>query len=133
MKLFERTKMMYVDIPRDKMETIVKELGPAFHIGVIPKGTYTGHTKDALAPALSASLVVAENLSTETVYVIVKALFDHYNDFKLSHKTARYWTVKNALEKFHIPFHDGAIKYFKEKGAWTAQTEKKQQELLSAR
>ena len=133
MKLFERTDMMYVDIPRDKMKAIVKEVGPAFHIGVIPKGTYKGHNKDALAPSLSASLVAAENLSTATAYEIIKAFFDHYDDFKLSHKAARFWTVENSLEKFHIPFHDGAIKYFKEKGVWTGEAEKKQQELLSAR
>ena len=133
MKLFERTNMMYVDIPRDKMKVIVKKLGPAFHIGVIPKGTYKGHSKDALAPSLSASLVAAEYLSTETAYEIIKAFFDHYNDFKLSHKAARFWTVDNTLAKFHIPFHDGAIKYFKEKGVWTAEFEKKQQELLSVR
>jgi TRAP transporter TAXI family solute receptor len=133
MKLFERTDMMYVEIPRDKMEVIVKELGPAFHIGVIPKGTYKGHNKDALAPSLSASLVASKDLSTKTVYEIVKAFFDNYSDFKLSHKAARFWTVDNTLKKFHIPFHDGAIKYFKQKGVWTAGAEKKQQELLSAR
>jgi TRAP transporter TAXI family solute receptor len=126
-----KTDMMYVDIPEDKMKAIVKELGPAFHIETVPKGTYKGHDKDALAPSLSASLVAAESLSSEAVYEILKALFDHYEDFKLSHKAAKRWTLKNTLAKFHIPFHPGAVKYFKDKGLWTSEHEKKQQALLS--
>jgi TRAP transporter TAXI family solute receptor len=131
LKLFEKTDMMYVDIPEDKMKAIVKELGPAFHIETVPKGTYKGHDKDAIAPSLSASLVAAESLSPEAVYEVLNALFDHYEDFKLSHKAAKHWTLKNTLAKFHIPFHSGAVKYFKEKGLWTSEHEKKQQELLS--
>lgn len=133
MKLFERTDMIYVDIPEDKMKAIVEDLGPAFHIEVVPKGTYKGHDKDAIAPSLSASLVGAESLSTETVYEITKAFFGHFDDFKLAHKAARFWTIENSLEKFHIPFHPGAIKYFKEKGVWSSEQEKRQKELISGR
>ena len=66
-------------------------------------------------------------------YQIIKALFDHYEDFKMSHRAARYWTVKNSIAKFHIPFHPGAIKYFQEIGVWTSEHAEKQKKLLSAR
>jgi len=130
MKLFERIDARFVDIPADKLEAILDELGPAFHSGVIRAGTYRGQDKGFLAPSLSASLVVAEDFSEEGVYQIVKALFEHYDDLKLVHKAARHWTVKNSLKKFHIPFHPGAVKYFKEIGAWTSKHEKRQQELI---
>jgi TRAP transporter TAXI family solute receptor len=133
MKLFERADMRYMDIPENKMKEILDELGPAFHLERIPKGTYKGHDKDAYAPALSASLVAADNLSGEAVYDIMKAVYGHFDDFKLSHKAARYWTIENSLAKFAIPFHPGAIKYFKEIKAWKPEHEKKQQALMSGK
>jgi TRAP transporter TAXI family solute receptor len=97
---------------------------------VIPGGTYRGQAKDALFPSLSASLVIAQGFSEEGAYQIVKALFDHYDDLKLVHKAARHWTSAGSLKNFHVPFHDGAIRYFKEAGAWTSDHEKRQQELM---
>ena len=130
MKLFQKTDMRYVDIPEEKLDEILKQLGSGFHRGVIPKGTYKGHVKDAIAPSLSASLVAGEGLPEEAVYDIMKALYGNFEDFKLAHKAARHWTVKNSLAKFHIPFHPGAIRYFKEIKAWKPEHEKKQQDLL---
>lgn len=132
MKLFEKIDARYVYISNDKLESILKELGPSFHREVIPAGTYNGQHKSALAPALSATLVVKDDFSEDAVYKITRALFES-DDFKLVHKAARYWTVQNSLKKFNIPFHAGAIKYFKEIGVWTSEYEKRQQELMSVR
>jgi len=130
MKLFDRIDARFVDIPADKMKSILAKLGPAFHQGVIPAGTYRGQKKDALAPALRASLVIAKDLPDEAAYRIVKALFDHYDDLKLVHKAARHWTVANSVKDFHIPFHPGAIRYYKEIGAWTSAQQKRQEQLM---
>ena len=133
MKLFERIGARFVDIPAEKLEAILDELGPDFHSEVVRAGTYRGQDKDALAPSLNASLVVAEDFSEEGVYQITKALFGHYGDLKLVHKAARHWTVENSLKNFHIPFHPGAVKYFKELGAWTSRHDKRQQDYIRRR
>jgi len=133
MKLCDRIKARFVDIPADKLEAILDELGPAFHREVIRAGTYRGQDRDAAFPSLSASLVIAEDFPEEGAYQIAKALCGHYEDLKLVHKAARHWTVKNSLDNFNIPFHSGALRYFKEIGAWTSQHEKRQQELIGKR
>jgi len=133
MKLFEKIDARYLDISPDELDAILKELGPAFNKKVVRAGIYKGHNKDALAPSLNASMVVAEDLSKEAVYRITKALFDNYADLKMVHKAAKHWNVKNSLENFHIPFHSGAIKYFKEIGAWKSEHDKRQAALLSGR
>ena len=130
MKLFEQIDAKFVDISVDKMKEMLKILGPDFHMSIIPRGTYRDQERDVFAPSLSASLVVAEGFPEEAVYQITKALFENYDEFKLVHKTARHWTAQNTLKMFHIPFHSGAIKYFKEISAWTPEHNKKQQELL---
>jgi len=71
-------------------------------------------------------------LSEDTVYDIMKAVYEHPNDLKAIHRMAGTWTLKMAVRTQQvIPFHPGAIKYYKEKGLWTDQLEAKQKELLS--
>ena len=46
------------------------------------------------------------------------------------HNVGKEWTLKNSVKKPPAPFHPGAIKYFKEKDAWSAALEQTQQQLL---
>ena len=39
-------------------------------------------------------------------------------------------TLQNAVKNASIPFHSGAIKYYKEKGVWTDELERLQKDLL---
>jgi len=40
------------------------------------------------------------------------------------------WSLQGAVKNPEIPFHTGAIKYYKEKGVWSGQLEERQKELL---
>jgi len=40
-------------------------------------------------------------------------------------------TLKNAVTAFEVPLHNGAIKYYKDKGVWTPELEAKQAKLLA--
>jgi hypothetical protein len=56
-------------------------------------------------------------MSEQTAYNIVKTIFDKQPDLINVHKTAA--DIKLANQKASaspVPFHPGAIKYFKEKG-----------------
>lgn len=130
-KLFEKIDARILNIPPDKMKVILNELGPAFHDGVVRAGVYRGQDKPAHVPGLNTSLAAAKNLPEAAAYEIIKALVTNYESFKLVHKAARHWTVANSLKNFPVPFHPGAIRYFKEIGAWKAVHEKRQQKLLA--
>jgi len=129
-RIFEQRDMVYISLPPDKMVTVLEKLGPSFREEVIPAGTYRHQSEDVHTPSLYASLVVGDGFPEEAVYQITKALFSHYEDLKLVHAAAKHWTVKNSLLNFHIPFHLGAIKYYKEIGAWTSKCEEEQQRWL---
>ena len=43
----------------------------------------------------------------------------------------RQWTPDRAVRFLGMPFHPGAIKYYRERGLWTPDMEKKQEELLA--
>ena len=50
-------------------------------------------------------------------YNILKTLFAHKPELVAVHKEATHLTLEDAVEGTPIPFHPGAIKFFKEKGA----------------
>jgi hypothetical protein len=53
----------------------------------------------------------------ETIYVVVSAVFDNFDRFKKLHPAFANLKeedmIKNGLS---APLHDGAVKYYKEKG-----------------
>jgi TRAP transporter TAXI family solute receptor len=84
---------------------------------VIPKATYAGMTTDNKAAAVANILVTHEKMSDETAYNIVKTIFDKRPDLINVHKTAADIKLENQKASASpVPFHPGAIKYFKEKG-----------------
>jgi len=73
-----------------------------------------------LSGALKSVTVVAIWLPEKMAYDIVKAVFTHLDQLHRAIKPAKATTVENTAKfigKTTIPFHPGAIKYFKEIGA----------------
>lgn len=56
------------------------------------------------------------------VYSTVKIMHRHYEEYKDSAPGAMGWTfARQKLEQAFLPFHEGAIRYFKESGEWTPE------------
>lgn len=76
-------------------------------------------------------LVVMDDLDDDMVYGITKVIAMHFDDYKNSAPGANGWRIMGQqLENSFIPYHDGAIRYFKEIGIWTQEAEAKQEENL---
>jgi len=50
------------------------------------------------------------------VYNLTKALFENQADLASAHAKGKEVNLKYAVQGVSIPFHPGAVKYFKEKG-----------------
>jgi TRAP-type uncharacterized transport system substrate-binding protein len=62
-------------------------------------------------------LVANENMSEQTAYDIVKTIFDKRQDLIAVHKEAENFKLENQKQAATpIPFHPGAVRYFKERG-----------------
>ncbi|MCB1510457.1 MAG: TAXI family TRAP transporter solute-binding subunit [Hyphomicrobiaceae bacterium] len=62
--------------------------------------------------------------STEEVYNLVKAIDSAFDLFKNTTGSSKNWDVKRSiLPPADAPWHDGAIKYAKEKGYWTKEAQ----------
>lgn len=56
------------------------------------------------------------------VYNLVKALDESFPLYEKAHPTMPWWRIEHAgVPPADAPFHEGAIKYYKEKGIWTSE------------
>ncbi len=127
--LSEDGKIKFIDIPDDKIKAMQALLPKSLLVTVLPANSYKGQTKAIKVFSLSTYLVAASRVPDQTVYEVTKTLFDHIAEFHTFHGTAKAWTLEHTLTDPGIPFHPGAIRYFKEKGIWTPALEKLQTEL----
>ncbi len=64
----------------------------------------------------------------DTVYGLVKVMHLHYEEYRDSAPGANGWDMAlQQLESAFIPYHEGAIRYFREIGEWTEEAEAQQQ------
>ncbi|MFN7085586.1 MAG: TAXI family TRAP transporter solute-binding subunit [Burkholderiales bacterium] len=95
-----------------------KKYGNLYIQDVIPKTTYSGMTADNKQASVANILVTHEKMSNQTAYNIVKTIFDKRDELIQVHKEAANFRIENQSPAASpVPFHPGAIKYFKEKGA----------------
>lgn len=60
--------------------------------------------------------------SDDEVYAFIKALDESFDLYKDGTATMKRWTLdQSGKPAIDVPFHDGAIRYLKEKGIWTAE------------
>jgi len=101
----------------DLVAKMREKSGPIYVTGIIPANTYPGQTKDVPIALVWNILLCNESLPENLVYEITKVLLEHRNDLIAVHKDASFITLQNqASGGSPIPFHPGALRYFKEKG-----------------
>jgi TRAP transporter TAXI family solute receptor len=95
-----------------------KEFGGFTDSLVIPKSIY-GTAHDTAPLAFWNMFVCPASLPDNVAYNITKAVFENLQTLRAAVKPAKDTTAENTarfIGKAPIPFHPGAIKYFKEKG-----------------
>jgi len=104
-----------INVSDAKAKQLVKKY-PFLSAFTIPAGTYKSITKDVKTVAVNAVLIVNTEVSNDVAYNLVKALFDNQKDLGLAHAKGKELNLKKASSGVSIPFHPGAVKYYKEKG-----------------
>jgi TRAP transporter TAXI family solute receptor len=100
----------------DAVAKMVAKYGPLYFVGKIPRTTYAGMTGDVSVAAVTNLLVAHERMEEPLAYQITKLLHEHTADLVAVHQAAKEISLKNAVTGSPIPFHPGALRYYKEKG-----------------
>jgi TRAP transporter TAXI family solute receptor len=95
---------------------MVSKYGPVYFVGTIPKGTYGGMETDVQVAALTNLLTVHERMDESLAYRIIKLVHERTADLVAVHQAAKEISLKSAVVGSPVPFHPGALRYYKEKG-----------------
>jgi TRAP transporter TAXI family solute receptor len=127
-----RTSHLYaVAVPKEVVEKVHKGDASIMY-GIWKKGEAFA-AQDTPSMFFGCGMAVRESLAPGVVTTILRTLYEHYDEYKGSHSVLPEWSLENAIRIHVVPFHPGAIAYFKEKGIWTAAAEKRNQELIAQR
>lgn len=83
----------------------------------IPGGLYPNNPDPAQTYGVLATVVASSKTPADTVYQVVKAVFDNFDEFKKLHPALAHLSPENMVKDGNsAPLHDGAVRYYKEKG-----------------
>ncbi len=105
-----------LDISGDEAKKLIQKY-PFLAVAKIPANTYKNQTQEVTTVAVNAVLIAGNSLKEDVVYGLTKALFDNQADLAAAHAKGKELNLQTAVQGVSIPFHPGAVKYYKEKGA----------------
>jgi TRAP transporter TAXI family solute receptor len=98
------------------VDKLIKEF-PYYAAVTIPGGMYANNPDPTKTFGVVASFVTSSRVSDDVVYTMVKAVFENFDDFKKLHPAFANLEPKGMIKDgLSAPLHNGAIKYYKEKG-----------------
>ncbi len=119
-------------IATPEAEKKMADVYPGSYASTIKAGSRTGILKDTIVLTNDIYLVAAKALSDESAYAIVKALWEHNAELGQAYPALKAWRRERMVAKnAFIPYHPGAVKFFKEKQIWSKEMEALQATLLS--
>lgn len=87
-----------------------------YRTATIPAGMYNNE-EDIQTFGVGATFVSSSDVPEKVVYTIVKAVFENFDDFKKLHPAFGNLNEKEMIsDSLSAPLHDGAVKYYKERG-----------------
>jgi TRAP transporter TAXI family solute receptor len=99
---------------------VIQELidnNPYYAKAIIPGGMYEGSAEDTPTFGVVATFVSSNKAPEETIYQVVKAVFDNFDRFKKLHPAFAHLKPEHMIKDgLSAPLHDGAMKYYKEQG-----------------
>jgi TRAP transporter TAXI family solute receptor len=100
------------------LKGITNKHGAIYIDATIPKGTYARLDQDVKTFGVPVIFVTTESMDEKLVYEMTKLLFEKKADLVAVHKQANKLDLKSAVAVSSVPYHPGAIRYYKEKGVW---------------
>ena len=90
---------------------------PYYAKATIPGGLYPNNPDPTTTYGVLATVVASSKTPVDTVYQVVKGVFENFDEFKKLHPALANLKPENMVKDgLSAPLHEGAAKYYKEKG-----------------
>ena len=105
-----------VSLTGPAVDKLIKEK-PYYAYATIPGGLYPSNPADTKTYGVLATMVSSSKVSADTIYAVVKGVFDNFDEFKKLHPALAILSPQSMIKDgLSAPLHEGAIRYYKEKG-----------------
>ncbi|HEX8009391.1 MAG TPA: TAXI family TRAP transporter solute-binding subunit [Casimicrobiaceae bacterium] len=101
----------------DRTMNELRKVNPGYTKITIKAGTYPKQDKDVPAIGYTTHIIAACDLPEAVVYTMTKTMATHVADMAAVVKPITGLTPKAMAVDIGVPFHKGAVKYYKEVGA----------------
>jgi TRAP transporter TAXI family solute receptor len=108
-----------------------QKIAPVLQPEVVKGGAQTGIVGDTPMLTYAGAIAASTKTSDKAVYEFLKAMWDNGAELQKLHAVFKEWGQKEmpGSGSHAVPFHDGAVQFYKSVGAWTPAHERKQAEL----
>lgn len=102
--------------PSDDDITTIRTKFPEFTVSRIPKGTYRQQPAEQKTVGLFNFAIASKDMSDDLAYAITKTVLENNARLAKAHPAGKETIAANANRNTFLPFHPGAVRYYKEKG-----------------
>lgn len=90
---------------------------PYYAKATIPAGLYPANPQATETYGVLATVVASTKTPPDTVYAVVKAVFENFDEFRKLHPALANLKPENMIKDgLSAPLHEGAQRYYREKG-----------------
>ena len=115
----------------ERARRLLQEAVPGYYPARLKTGRSAGIVQDIWAVAFDIYLVTHKDLSEDVAYQVTKTLWEQNRKLWPLHSAFEEWATRRYVDPgVTIPYHPGAIRLYREKGAWTRRMEEVQARLL---
>lgn len=105
---------LLVEVAGPEVEALIADY-PYYRAATVPGGMYKGNADDTLTFGVGATLVTSSKVPDETVYALVKSVFDNMRRFRRLHPALGILKEEEMIKDgLSAPLHDGAVKFYSE-------------------
>lgn len=110
----------------------VRKAVPGYSTTTLKAGFSTGIITDTCVLTFDLYMLGHKGLSADTVQASLKAIWDNVDKLPPLHAQFQDWTRERAISAdVTVPYHPGAVQFYKEKNLWNAKMDEVQKRLLA--
>jgi TRAP transporter TAXI family solute receptor len=101
-----------------------------YGVTIVKASPSTGIKGETHVIGYPLQLATSTKVSERTVYTMVKAWWDNLAELETLHPLFKRWKKEHqALSNFTVPYHPGAIRFYREVGVWTEKHDARTKEI----
>jgi TRAP transporter TAXI family solute receptor len=105
---------------------------PGYYGRVVKAGGAAAVVEDTCVVAYDVYFAAGKGVPDQVVDAVVKAVWNNIAELAPIHPIFKEWTRERAVDQdVTIPYHPGAVRFYKERGVWMAGMDQVQQKLLA--